>query len=65
MLYPIASLEDDKLNAIQALENEIGGPVVALAELQTNTADLAREKLEKLQELEQELGVVLVAMRPN
>ena len=65
MLYPIASLEDDKLNAIHALEKEIGGPVVALTALETDTAELAQEKLKKLQALEEELGVVLVAMRPN
>lgn len=65
MLYPIASLEDDKLSAIHDLEKEIGGPVVALTALETDTAHLAKEKLAKLQQLEKELGVVLVAMRPN
>jgi len=65
MLYPIAALEDDKLNAIQALEKEIGGPVVALSELDTKSAELGEDKLKKLQKLEKELGVVLVAVRPN
>lgn len=65
MLYPMASLEDEKLNAIKALEKEIGGPVLALAELDTKSAQLGNEKLKKLQDLEKELGVVLVAVRPN
>lgn len=65
MLYPIASLENEKLSALQALEKEIGGPVIALTQLETNAADLSKEKLQKIKEAEEELGVVLVALRPN
>ncbi|CUJ34753.1 hypothetical protein [Cognatishimia activa] len=65
MLYPIAELENEKLSALQALEKEIGGPVVALTQLDTNAADLSKENLQKIKEAEEELGVVLVALRPN
>ncbi|MDC0657724.1 hypothetical protein N6L27_06935 [Leisingera sp. SS27] len=65
MLYPLASLEADKLDAIKSLEKDIGSPVVALAGVEATTAALPDEKLKKLQELEEELGVVLVAVRPN
>lgn len=65
MLYPLASLEAEKLTAIQDLEKSIGGPVVALAEVEARTADLPQDQLQKLKELEEELGVVLVAVRPN
>ncbi|WP_170386083.1 hypothetical protein [Ruegeria atlantica] len=65
MLYPIATLEPDTLNAVRALEKEIGSPVVALAALDTDSASLPKEDLLKLQALENELGVVLVAVRPN
>lgn len=65
MLYPLASLEADKLDAIKSLEKDIGSPVVALAGVETTTAALPEEQLKKLQELEEELGVVLVAVRPN
>ncbi|WP_291730720.1 hypothetical protein [Leisingera sp. F5] len=65
MLYPLASLEADKLDAIKSLEKDIGSPVVALAGVEANTAALPEDQLKKLQELEEELGVVLVAMRPN
>lgn len=65
MLYPIAKLEADKLDAIKALEDEIGSPVVALSAIEANSAKLSEDKLEKLQALEDELDVVLVALRPN
>ncbi|KIC21235.1 hypothetical protein [Leisingera sp. ANG-Vp] len=65
MLYPLATLESEKLDAIQALEKDIGSPVVALAGVDTDTAALPEDQLKKLQELEEELGVVLVAVRPN
>lgn len=65
MLYPLATLETEKLNAIQDLEKDIGSPVVALAEVAADTAALPEDQLRKLQDLEEELGVVLVAVRPN
>ena len=65
MLYPLASLEAEKLNAIQDLEKSIGGPIVALAEIDAQSAELQQDKLQKLKALEEELGVVLVAVRPN
>lgn len=65
MLYPLASLEAEKLTAIQALETDIGGPIVALAGLDARTAELPEGQLKKLQELEEELGIVLVAVRPS
>ncbi len=65
MLYSLATLDSNKLNAIQDLEKQIGNPVVALTGVDTKTADLPKEQLQKLQELESELGVVLVAVKPN
>lgn len=65
MLYPIATLEATKLNAIQTLEQELGSPVVALAPLEAATADLSEDKIAKLRALEDELGLVLVAVRPS
>ncbi len=65
MLYPLANLEADKLNAVKALEKEIGSPVVAFTAVDANTANLPEDQLEKLQELENELDVVLVAVRPS
>ncbi|WP_170330484.1 hypothetical protein [Ruegeria arenilitoris] len=65
MLYPLATLEADKLNAVRALEQEIGRPVVALAAVDAETANLPQDDLKKLQALEDELDVVLVAVRPS
>ncbi len=65
MLYPIATLEADKLDAVRELENEIGSPVVALSALEASSATLSKDKLAKLQTLEEELDVILVAVRPS
>ena len=65
MLYPIATLEADKLEAVRKLEDEIGSPVIALSAIEASSAKLPSEKLEKLQALEDELGVVLVAVQPQ
>ncbi|WP_254436900.1 hypothetical protein [Ruegeria arenilitoris] len=65
MLYPIAELEADKLNAVRELEKEIGSPVVALTAVEADTVTLPKDQLEKLQALEDKLDVVLVAVRPN
>lgn len=65
MLYPIASLDDDKISAIQNLEKELGAPVVALSEVEAGNAELSPEKLKKLQDLETELDLVLLAVRPS
>ncbi|MCP9483788.1 hypothetical protein NNA36_17635 [Shimia sp. CNT1-13L.2] len=65
MLYPIAALEADKLEALKALEAEIGSPIVALSAVDAGSANLSQDKIEKLQSLEDELDVVLVAVRPS
>ncbi|MEM6461005.1 MAG: hypothetical protein AAF724_03735 [Pseudomonadota bacterium] len=65
MLYSFAHLESEKLEAIQKLEKDIGGPVVALEGVDAETATLPDEKLKKLQDLESQLGVVLVAVKPQ
>ncbi|AHD02011.1 hypothetical protein [Leisingera methylohalidivorans] len=65
MLYPLATLEAEKLRAIKSLERDIGSPVVALAGVNADSAALPDEQLKKLQQLEEELGVLLVAVRPN
>lgn len=65
MLYPLAALEAEKLNAIQTLEKSIGSPILALAEVDAQNADLPQDQLQMLKDLEEELGIVLVAVRPN
>ena len=65
MLYPIASLDAEKISAIQALEKELGSPIVALSEVDAGNAELSDDKLKKLQQLEEELDLVLLAVRPS
>ena len=65
MLYPIASLDAEKISAIQALEKELGSPIVALSQVDSGNAELSDDKLKKLQQLEEELDLVLLAVRPS
>ena len=65
MLYPIAMLDDEKLKAVRALEDEIDSPVLALSTIETRSAELSKDKLQMLKALEEKLDVVLVAVRPN
>lgn len=63
MLYSFASIEADKLDAIKAVEQEIGSPLLAMQPVDVNPAPLDSKKLAKLKSLEDELGVVLVAVK--
>lgn len=63
MLYSLATLEQNKLKAIQELEKEIGTPVVALESIDADAVKLGDDRLKKLRNLEEELGVVLVAVK--
>jgi len=63
MLYSFADIEPDKLDAIKAIEQEIGSPLLAMQPVDLNPAALDSKKLAKLKTLEEELGVVLVAVK--
>lgn len=65
MLYSLAHLEPEKLATIQRLENEIGSPLLAMEEVEADTATLPAENVKKLRDAEEELGVILVAVKPN
>jgi len=56
----IADLDDKTLAKVRALEDEIGGCVLAL-EPKVKLMDLSDEQLEKLTSAEEELGVILMA----
>ena len=55
-----ADLDENAMKKVQALEEDIGGCVVAL-ERRVSLRDLSPEELEKLQSAEEDLGVVLMA----
>lgn len=63
MLYSFASIESEKLDAIKAIEQEIGSPLLAMKPVAVNPAPLNSKNLAKLKTLEDELGVVLVAVK--
>jgi hypothetical protein len=56
----IADLDEEGLTKVQALEQAIGGCVVAL-ERRITFRDLSSEQLKQLQSTEEELGIVLMA----
>jgi hypothetical protein len=56
----LAQLDSGGLAKLQALEDEIGGCVVAL-EKQARLAQLSKDRLERLQAAEKDLDVVLLA----
>jgi len=56
----IADLDEDGLSKLQALEQDIGGCVLAL-ERRITFKDLSPQQLAKLQAAEEALGVVLMA----
>lgn len=62
MLYSLSNIPEDKLSAVQAIEQEIGQPLLAFTEVKAQPARLDRDKLAKIRELEDDLGVVLVAV---
>jgi hypothetical protein len=55
-----ADLDEEGVNKVRALEQDIGGCVVAL-ERRISLRNLSPEELEKLQSAEEDLGVVLMA----
>lgn len=62
MLYSLSNIPADKLAEIQAIEAEIGRPLLAFSPVETEPAKLDGAKIEKIQQLEKDLGVVLVAV---
>jgi hypothetical protein len=55
-----ADLDEEAMNRVRALEQDIGGCVVAL-QRRISLRDLSNEDLKKLQAAEEDLGVVLMA----
>ncbi|MEQ8601905.1 MAG: hypothetical protein RIB45_01200 [Marivibrio sp.] len=65
MYYAYANIEDDKLQAIKALESEIGRPLIAVEPVTLKPAEIDPPALSRVQELERTLGVTLVAVDPR
>lgn len=63
MLYSLSSIPEDKLATIQAVEAEIGQPLLAFTEVKAEPARLDRDKLAKIRAIEEDLGIVLVAVK--
>lgn len=63
MLCSLANLEQDKLEAIKALEQKTGSAVLAFSCGELQVAKLDSAGLNELQGLEKDLGLSLVAVK--
>ncbi len=59
-----ARLDRDKMAKIRALEEKLGGWVIAVEPMAT-LAELSDEQLQEVHAAEEELGVVLLAYQPE
>ncbi|MCG8356184.1 MAG: hypothetical protein MI920_11470 [Kiloniellales bacterium] len=62
MLYACTTIGQDQLSAVQALEKEIGKPLLALSPIEADPAPVGEQDLAKIRALEDKLGMVLVAV---
>jgi len=62
MLCSLSQLKEKDLAQIQALEKEIGQPILAFSCHETSPALLDADGLDKVQALEKQLGLSLVAV---
>ena len=62
MLYACTTIDQDRLDQVQALEKELGTPLLALTPIEADPAPVEDQDLAKIRALEEELGVVLVAV---
>ena len=62
-MFVLASLDEQKLEAIRKFEKQSGLCVLAMQDVQLNPAPVAADALMGLQRLEKELGVCLVAVK--
>lgn len=63
MIYSLSTLDEQKLKAIQALEQKLGKPLLAFNSYPCDAAELPSNDLSQIQQLEKDLGVVLVACK--
>ena len=63
MFCNASTLDKGALDAIQALEQEIGRPIVAYTCTNPEPCELSREALLKLKTLEDKLSITLVAFK--
>lgn len=63
MLCSYSTLDDTNLEAIQALEKELGQTLLSFSYRNIKPAVIDDDALSKISELEQKLGVVLVAVQ--
>ncbi len=63
MICSLSKLDDKKLQEVQALEKNLGKPLLAFACYDTKPAQVDKEELSKINDLEHRLGITLVAVQ--
>jgi hypothetical protein len=63
MLCSLASLDKEKVNAIQSLEKKIGKTLLAFSCREMKIEALKDEEIAQIREAEQRLGLSLVAVK--
>jgi len=63
MLCSLASLDNDRVNAIQSLEKKIGKTLLAFSCKEMKIDTLKDEEIAQIKEAEHKLGVSLVAVK--
>ncbi|MGM0689791.1 MAG: hypothetical protein ACQESO_09445 [Bacillota bacterium] len=62
MICSYATVDDEKLKALQKLEKDMGRTLLAFSCQEIKPAQLTPEQLERIQALEKDLGFVVVAL---
>lgn len=63
MLWSLASLEGNEVEAINSLEEELEVNLLAFSGHEVELEDLSDEGLDKIKDLEEDLGVSLIAVK--
>ncbi|MBW2405943.1 MAG: hypothetical protein JRF17_01120 [Deltaproteobacteria bacterium] len=63
MLCSFSTLDNESLEAVQALEKELGNTLLSFSYHEIAPAVIDDEALSKISDLEKKLGVVLVAVQ--
>ncbi|MEE2656908.1 MAG: hypothetical protein VX733_00270 [Candidatus Latescibacterota bacterium] len=62
MIFNIAQLDANQLDAVRALEGQTGKTIIALQGIEASMATLTNEELRTLRGVEERLGLTLVAV---
>jgi hypothetical protein len=65
MICSLSPLDQDKIDAVRAMEKKIGKTVLAFNCHEINPAELTKEDLDLITDTEKQLGLLLVAVKSS